>query len=604
MKRLLAVLALVAVVIGIWAAPASAHATLESTTPPAGDDLVSSPKVVALHFDQTVEVKLGGIRVYDSNRNRVSDVGAPEHPGGTGSDVQVSMPKLKDGTYVVTWRVISADSHPVSGAFVFSVGTPTKSNDAASGVASSLLGAQGGSKTLGFVDGVARYGVFLGLALLVGACAFLLLVWPEGRSRRRVALIVWAAWAIAFVCTIAGFALEGPYGAGLGFADAFKPSLWSDVWSTSFGHIWIARAVLLLASIPLLRMLLPRGPAAEHPLRRWWAPVGVVVGLALCATPGLSGHAATGRWTLLAKPADTLHVGGVALWLGGLVILFAALMPVADERLLRATVPRFSRFALLAMAVIVATGVFQTFRQVDRLGAFLDTDYGRLLLAKILVFLVLMVVAAFSRDLVARRWAVPEEDIERSTHPSAPGPMPAGGGGVALADPEVEDPELDVELEEYPDGFILDEPTVERRLKRAIFAELVIAAVILGLTAALVNSAPPRELVQNGPYIATLKSPNLWFDTEMAPATTGSNALHLTALTPVGAPSDVLQMSAQLSQSSNNIAPINVRLIRAGPGHYISNGLTVPFAGSWKLVVRALVTPTDEAVATGNVPIR
>ncbi|HEY7439630.1 MAG TPA: copper resistance protein CopC [Acidimicrobiia bacterium] len=604
MKRLLAVLALVAVVIGVWAAPASAHATLESTTPPAGDDLVHSPSVVGLHFDQTVEVKLGGIRVYDSNRNRVSDVGAPEHPGGSGRDVQVSMPKLRDGTYVVTWRVISADSHPVSGAFVFSVGTPSKSNDAASGVASSLLGSQGGSKTLGFVDGIARYGVFLGLTLLVGACAFLLLVWPDGRNRRRVAQIIWASWAVTLVSTLIGFALEGPYGAGLGFADAFKPSLWSDVWGTSFGHIWIARAVLLLAAIPLLRMLLPRrGPAAEHPLPRWWAPVGVVIGLVLCATPGLSGHATTGRWTLLAKAADTLHVGGVALWLGGLVILFAALLPAADERLLRATVPRFSRFALLAMAVIVVTGVFQTFRQVNRLGAFLDTDYGELLLAKILVFLVLMVVAAFSRDLVARRWGVPEEDIGQST-PVVPGPMPAGGGGVAIAEPQVDDPELDVDLDEYPDGFILDEPTAKKRLKRAIFVELAIAAVILGLTAALVNSAPPRELVQNGPYIATLKSPSLWFDTEMAPATSGSNSLHLTALTPEGAPSDTLQMSAQLSQSSNNIAPINVQLIRAGPGHYISNGLAVPFAGTWKLVVRALVTPTNEAVATGNVPIR
>ena len=165
-----------------------------------------------------------------------------------------------------------------------------------------------------------------------------------------------------------------------------------------------------MVALPLIGLLLPkRGPEIEHPLPSWWPYAAGVLGLALAATPGLAGHASTGPLVPIAMPADTLHIAGVGVWLGGLVVLFAALMPRADEATLRDVVPRYSRYALVAMGVIVVTGVFQAFRQVDRLGALLDTDYGRLLLIKIVVFLALMVVAAVSRDIVNRRWRIPED---------------------------------------------------------------------------------------------------------------------------------------------------------------------------------------------------
>ena len=128
-------------------------------------------------------------------------------------------------------------------------------------------------------------------------------------------------------------------------------------------------------------MLLPRrGPEIEHPLPKWWPYAAGVLGLALCATPGLAGHASSGPLVPIAMPADTLHIAGVGIWLGGLVVLFAAFMPRADEPTLREVVPRYSQYALVAMGVIVVTGVFQAFRQIDRFGALLDTDYGRILL--------------------------------------------------------------------------------------------------------------------------------------------------------------------------------------------------------------------------------
>jgi copper transport protein len=612
LRRVLTVTVLVFVIVGVWAVPAFAHAVLEGTSPGAGTTLKRSPSQITLTFGEPVEASLGAIRVFNSRASRV-DVGEPTHPNGKGSEVAVSTPKLDDGTYVVTWRVISADSHPVRGAFTFTVGSSATTNQQAQGLAARLLTDEGGSAVVGVLFAIARFGAFAGLAVLIGAAAFLAYVWRRGRQDRRARSILWVAWASALGFTLAAFALQGPYAAALGPAKVLDPSLWSDIADTRFGHISLLRVVLLVVALPLIGLLLPkRGPEIEHPLPSWWPYAAGVLGLALAATPGLAGHASTGPLVPIAMPADTLHIAGVGVWLGGLVVLFAALMPRADEATLRDVVPRYSRYALLAMGVIVVTGVFQAFRQVDRLGALLDTDYGRLLLIKIVVFLALMVVAAVSRDIVNRRWRIPEDLL---VAPVAVGAMRASVGGEGAGGPagsvRTLEPPPDAgppgageedEDEGYPDGYVLEEPTAERRLRRSLLLEVLISIVILGVTALLVNAAPAREL-DTGPFAGTLNTKQLSFDVTISPASRGANEMHLFTLTRSGGTADPTDVSAELSQSSNDIAPIKVTLIRLGPGHYTSTGLTVPFSGSWQLTVKAVVNSIDEVSATATVPI-
>ncbi len=608
-RRVLTVTVLAFVIVGAWAVPAFAHAVLEGTSPGAGTTLKHTPSHITLTFDEHVEASLGAIRVFDSRASRV-DVGEPTHPNGTGSKVTVSTPKLDDGTYVVTWRVISADSHPVRGAFTFTVGSSATTTKEANGLAARLLTDEGGSTAVGVLFAIARFGAFAGLAVLIGAAAFLVYVWRRGRQDRQARRILWIAWSAAAGFTLAGVALQGPYAAALGPAKALDPNLWSDVADTRFGHIYLLRVVLLLLALPLIGLLLPkRGPEIEHPLPSWWPYAAGVLGLALAATPGLAGHASTGPLVPVAMPADTFHVAGVGVWLGGLVVLFAALMPHADEATLRDVSPRYSRYALVAMGVIVVTGVFQAFRQVDRLGALLDTDYGRLLLIKIVVFLALMVVAAVSRDIVNRRWRIPE-DLLVSPVPVGAMRLPDGGGPAepsgsvrTLEPPGARPPDDEEEEDEgYPEGYVLEEPTAERRLRRSLLLEVLISIVILGVTALLVNAAPAREL-DTGPYAGTLNAKPVSFDVTISPASRGPNEMHLFALTRSGGTADPTDVSAELSQSSNDIAPIKVTLIRLGPGHYTSTGLTVPFSGSWQLTVKAVVNSVDEVSATATVPI-
>ena len=615
MRRVLAVAVLAFVIVGVWAVPAFAHAVLEGTSPGSGATVRQSPKAITLTFDEPVEATLGAIRVFDSRAARV-DVGAPAHPGGKGREVSVSTPKLDDGTYVVTWRVISADSHPVRGAFTFTVGTSATTTKQAQGLAARLLTDEGGSAAVGVLFAIARFGAFAGLAVMLGAAAFLAYVWRTGRGDRRARRILWIAWGSAVGFTLAGFALQGPYAAALSPAKALDPHLWTDVWHTRFGHVYLARVALLVLALPLIWLLLPRrGPVVEHPLPGWWPYAAGVLGLALCTTPGLAGHASQGPLVGIAMPADTLHIAGVGIWLGGLVVLFVALMPSANEATLRDVVPRYSRYALVAMGVIVATGVFQAFRQVDRLGALLDTDYGRLLLIKIAVFLVLMVFAAMSRDIVNRRWRIPEELLAAPVLVGArlaSGPdVTAGAGGpggsvgtlergIGGGDDGAGDDDQDDD--EYPEGYVLDESTAERRLRRSLFLEVVISIVILAVTALLVNAAPARGL-DTGPYVGTLNTKQVSFNVTIDPARRGANVMHLFTLTPSGAVSDPVGVAAEMSQSANDIAPIKVNLIRLGPGHYTSTDLTVPFSGDWQLTVKAVVNQVEEVTATSTVSI-
>jgi copper transport protein len=593
-RRVVAVFALAFVIVAAWAAPAFAHAVLDGTDPGSGATVQRSPQAITLTFNEPVEASLGAVRVFDSRAHRI-DVGNPEHPGSKAKEVRVSAPKLDDGTYVVTWRVISADAHPVRGAFTFSVGSTQTTTKEAQGLAQRLLTDEGGNTAIGVLFAIARFGAFSAMAVLIGAAAFLAFVWRTGRDDRRARRIVWTAWGAALGFTLLGFVLQGPYAGALEPIKVLDPSVWSEVWSTRFGHVYAARVVLLFVALPLLGLLLPRrGPGVEHPLPSWWPYAAGILGLAIAATPGLAGHASSGPLIPIAMPADTLHIAGVSVWLGGLVVLFAALMPRADEPTLREVVPRYSRYALVAMGVIVVTGVFQAFRQVDRIGALVDTDYGRILLIKIAFFIVLMAVAGVSRDVVNRRWRIPEDALEPVDErvPVAALSVPTAGG---LELEEQED-------EGYPEGYVLEEPTAERRLRRSLLLEVLLSIVILAVTALLVNAAPAREL-DTGPYLATLNTKQVSFDITITPANRGANEMHLFTLTPSGGTIDPTEVSAELSQSANNIAPITVKLIRLAPGHYTSVGFNVPFAGDWQLTVKAVTNDVDESSATATVPI-
>ena len=242
--------ALSAAFVVLLATPAFAHAVLLQTIPGEGAVLTTPPKTVTLPYNEQVEASLGAVRIYDSNGQRV-DSGTISKPAP--NTVQVAVPRLRAGAYVVTWRVISADSHPVQGSFTFQVGLAANATSPqVTGLATKLLHQQGGDTTLGAVYGVARGALFTGLALLLGTAAFGILVWPRARDLRRTRRLVGLGWGLTAGATVAGVVLQGPYGAGLTLGDAFQPDLIRQVLDTRYGQMALLRLALLLLAVRLL----------------------------------------------------------------------------------------------------------------------------------------------------------------------------------------------------------------------------------------------------------------------------------------------------------------------------------------------------------------
>ena len=582
LRRLGAFGAVATIALAALASPAFGHADLTRSDPAAGATVSTSPKQVTLSFSEGVTVRRDAIRVLDSNRSEL-DVGAPSHPGGRDSVVRSTLPALKDGLYVVVWHATSADAHPVSGSYTFSVGGADASGAAAERLARDALATETGDRTVGIVYGVARFGVFVGLALLLGTGAFVVALWPAGRQDRRVGSLLNGAVVVTAAATVLGFLMEGPYTSAGTLGDTFASGQISAVWDTRFGKVWVARLLLLVVAALLVRWMVRR----PGPLPSWWRATAALTGLMLAATPALSGHGSTGRWVYLAFTADVLHVLAMAVWLGGLVTLVLAR---SDERAYPRVAERFSGLAFGAVIVLVVTGSFQAIRQLETISALWDSDYGRILLVKLIVFALLIAIAAWSRRLVHGRVlvvrAAPTDDTMTDEAPTEFVADPGEGAVAVKARVEPSTSE-----------------TALHGLKRTVRAELVVGAVVLALTSMLVNTAPPRSSAVAVPLQVQLDGGPVSFNTFFGPAQAGAaNQLHVSLQTPAGRPVQALEMRASLSMPSKGISRIPIEMTGAGE-HFYADNVQVPFAGQWTLELHALLTQVDEASATTTVSI-
>lgn len=587
----------------VWeAVPAGAHAVLQSTEPEAGSSLARPPSSVTLHFDEQVEVSFGSVRVYDAKASRVDD-GHPSHPAGDGHAVRLPIPRLANGSYVVTWRVVSADSHPVHGAFTFRVGSGPATDTRS--LTHRLLAADGGNASVGATFATVRALAFASILVLIGGTVLVLGPWPDGRRDERARRVVLIAWATALVTALVGIPLQGLYGGGLPLSKVTDPSVTSSVLDTRFGKVWLARAVVLLLLVPVLRSLLSRNGRSPAP-----APAAVgaaaVGGVLLASSFGLASHPGTGSMVPLAVLADTTHVAAASVWIGGLALLTVCVLAGRAARAIPdagAIVARFSPIALWAVGTIAATGVYQGWREVGSIDALLHTTYGHLLVIKLILFAGLLLLATTSRRWVTRHQPRRTVALAREAPAAAPvlvlaGP-PAGGAVVdAGADGSATSPAAPA-----PPAPTRNASGNLRMIRRSVAAETGLAIAVLVVTSLLVSAQPGRTALAQ-PFSTELQTPSVLIDVTVDPAKAGNTTVHLYTLSPEGAVKDVRDLSAQLQLPGKGIGPIDVPLRRAGPGHFSAYGFDLPIAGRWQLTVKALLSDIDEVQASATVPVR
>jgi copper transport protein len=365
---LIAVLALGALAI---APRASAHALLRQADPANGATLMGPPQVVTLAFTEDPEPSLSSIRVLTASGREVSR--GPVHGvPGRPSTLRVDLDPLSTGVYTVTWRTVSrVDGHVTGGAFAFGVGA-TPSATSAPEITSpppSVLG------------GVARWMLYAGLSVLIGAAWVWTLAFPEAAGSWR---ILWVAW-IAATLGLVGLEEAQRADAGVDVARFMQ---------TSLGYSLMWRALPLAA----IAGSLVTGATLTGPGRRVCLGVVGVLTLLVVLAHIEGGHAAaaSGAWRPANLMVQWLHVSAVGAWIGGLAALLVALgrTPDADRT---TAVRRFSRVAGVLIVVVAATGTARALDEVGTWTGLITTRYGQLVLVKAGLLILLGVLGALNR---------------------------------------------------------------------------------------------------------------------------------------------------------------------------------------------------------------
>ncbi|MEW2070403.1 copper resistance protein CopC [Streptomyces sp. NPDC007346] len=534
-------------------APAAAHAVLTDSSPARGAVIAERPSRVELVFSEAVSVSADAIRVLDPSGRRVDD-GRPAAKGDGSYAVGLSGPAAR-GTYTVTYQVESADSHPVGGAFTFSVGEPSATS-VVPDVRDPDTGWVGRSYT------AARFGAYTGMIVMTGGVLLLLLCWPRGEEHPAVRRSTAAAWGLLWVCTLALLLLRGAYVGSGRVADIADAARLAGTVGTKTGVLLALRLALLTCCAVVWRQ---RRRIRQAPAGRRWPSGGLLAatalaGVVLAWTWAGAEHASTGPQPYLAMPVDAVHLIAAGAWVGGLLVLAAALVRAGDGVPAEAVV-RFSRIAFISVCVLAVTGLYQSWRQVGSPAALVDTRFGQLLLLKAAGVGLLLCLGQ-----VSRRWT------KRLAHTRAE------GGRAPL-----------------------------RALRRWVSAEAVVGLCVIAATTALASTQPARTQTSAAARadVSATVSLTTEFDTGgpngrgsadivVDPGRRGPNAVHVTLTGQDGTPLDAPEIQASLTSRSGAIGPLPVPVERVSEGHWTVSGFQVPVAGSWDLSLTVRTSEFDQ----------
>ncbi|WP_053142571.1 copper resistance CopC/CopD family protein [Streptomyces ambofaciens] len=613
---------LVLLVLG-GAGPASAHAALRSTDPEDGTVLPRAPRHVTLTFTESVGLRDDSFRVLDPGGHRVRTAEAGRADGRADTARVTLSGELGDGTYTVAWRVVSADSHPVSGAFTFSVGKPSATTAPVdTGPTEDPLTAT--------LHKIARFLSYLAATLLIGTAAFVALCRPPDRAPLRRPLL--AGWWTLLGATLALLVLRAPYEAGLGPSAALDAGALGDTLTSRPGALLLVRLVLL---VPVALLLLRAGRAQERSERApLSAALGGVTAVGLALTWAGAEHASAGIQVPLAMTSSVLHLLATAVWLGGLVALLATLRGHPDG----ATVARFSRVALTSVTVLVVTGVYQSWRGLGSWTALTGTPYGRLLLAKLTLVAVLLAAAAVSRrwtsalvtggtvaDAEADARGREREPLPARTVAPEPVPVPVGGPPSRLPGPPEPMPSEPMPSKPMPresmpseaDPLPARDAAHARGLRRSVLAEAVVAGVVLMVTTVLTATLPGRaadEAARSVPAGGVLPASvtTIPFDVgpsgrgtvqiTLDPGRSGDNAVQAVVFGPDGSLAAVPELRLSFTLPDRGVGPIHAELVDRG-GYWSANSLTVPLPGTWTMRTTVRVSEIDQVTESRRIRI-
>jgi copper transport protein len=510
------VLAVITGLLLALAAPglARAHAELRGTDPAADSVLDRLPDAVALRFSEPVGVLTLSWLLPDG---REFQAGAEAGANNLSIDPP---PEAGRGTYVLRWRVASTDGHPVGGALVFSVGE-------VSGTAAEAPEAE--RTALAAV--ALRAAMVCALVLSVGAAVFHVLVAPLGRRPLRLAA---GLSVLVLPLGLMWLGAEGLDRLGFQVSSALQPRVWAEALYAP------ALRTVILAAVASLGGLLAIVTGSRGAALSAWALASLSF--------TVSGHALSAS-TRLAVPLTFLHGAALIFWVGSLLPLGLALVPLnpaGRAALLR----RFSWPALAAVILLIGSGAGLILIRSVGIET-LTTPWGQLLGVKLT-----LVAAMLALALWHRAWAIPQ--LER------------GQGGAEAA---------------------------------TVRAEWLIGLVVLCLAMGFRLAPPPVAPVPDPPR-AHLHSPRAMADIELSAAPPGAVSVNLFLADARMDPLDPLEVRLVLTDPTAGIGPLTVQANRHGPGLWVSAPVTLPSPGPWEVRLLLLVSDFEQLTLTGELELQ
>ncbi len=397
-----------------------AHALPLTSVPAMDADVTTAPTAVVVTFGEAPDPALSRLDVLDVDGRSVT-AGPTTGVVGDAVRLQVPLRTLSPGVYTVAWRTVSAvDGHLASGSFAFGVDTlvPTTDDRGSSPDASAQL------PSLSPIGVVGRWILFLGLCALLGATFVAVAV---VRRPSPVTLpLAWCAWGVAVVGTVVVLGSQMA-DAGVGLAEVAGTSLVTQA---------VDRGIPLVLAAVALGVAVRRRPPGPMVL----TIVAAAAALAMLSDV-LASHAAASGDTRLAIVVQWLHFVAAGAWLGGLVALLLTMAGTQPDGGTRLTVGRFARVATVGLVLVAATGILRAIAEIGSIDALVSTDFGRLVITKSGLLVVLACLGAINHF--------------RN--------VPRAGTGL-------------------------------RALRRIGSTEVAIGLVVLALAAALVDLAPPSSV--------------------------------------------------------------------------------------------------------------
>ena len=546
-RQLVAALAILVGVLALGMTAASAHATLESSTPADGQSVPTSPSELRITFSEAVTTISGGLSVLNADGKTV-DTGNSEIVGGRTLVAPISE-TLSDGTYVATYRVLSADGHPVSGSILFGVGNGALDRSAQP--------SSSGDRLWEIIGGISRFIMYLAALVAAGVAFFLAFIHDRAEDRWRIVPFVRIGSILALFSAIGIVMSQAALLTGKGAGAVTDSNVLRDVLNQNLG--WsLALLMIGLAAVHLSTDLSKKVVSQS---------LALYGGLAVTVSFAVWGHATELSPKAISLAADAIHATAAALWLGGLVGLVMVLSLRTPETV-RSTAGIIGRFSLMAFWSVIAltiAGLTLTITGSDaNLNSILTTTWGQLVLAKIGLTLIVVLIAAWNR---------------RTLVPSLTSPTENNG-------------ELAVRW---------------ATLLRTIRTEAVLLVAVVALTAIVVNVPPARTAVvaKTDRVDITQRVDTGNVQLSVDPAIVGPNTVAVRYTDGTGQPINVANsMSIEFSQPSAGLEPITRQVPALEPGVFVIQGNELSIPGTWTITIAVRTGDFTEQRTSFEVPVR